>query len=121
MKTITEILKQIPNEWERKHLIDMMGIVWDPLSHDILGRLASPHSQIRANDALEKLFGQPKVSVLARLYKMIDAKLVRSKFVGTGDGMSCKEYRLTEYGKKIAGEHAKHEIERHSRLLVEAQ
>ena len=120
MKTITEILEQIPDESERKHLIDMMGIVWDPLSRGILGRLASPHSQIRANDALEKLFGQPKVSVLARLYKMIDAGLVESKFVSTSDCMSCKEYRLTKYGRKIAGEHAKYEIARHSKLLIEA-
>lgn len=120
MKTITEILEQIPDEHERKHLVDMMGIVWDPLSRDILGRLASPHSMIRANDALEKLFGQPKVSVLARVYKMIDAKLVQSKFVSTGNGTSCKEYNITKYGRKIAGEHAKYEIERHSSLLIKS-
>ena len=120
MKTITEILEQIPDESERKHLIDMMGIVWDPLSRDILGRMASPRSPIRANDALERIFGQPKVSVLARTYKMIDAGLVQSKFVSTGDGMSCKEYSITEYGRKIAWEHAKYEIARHSKLLIEA-
>ena len=57
MKTITEILSQIPDESERNHLVNMMGIVWDPLSLDILGRMASQRSPIRANDVLERTFG----------------------------------------------------------------
>ena len=118
MKTITEILSQIPDEQERKHLLTMVQIVCNPLSRDILGRLASQRPPVRANDMLEKIFGQPKVSVLARMYEMIDAKIVQSKFVNMGDGMSCKEYSITEHGRKIAEQHLKREIRRHSQLLV---
>lgn len=115
MKTIDEILARVPDD-ERKQLINIIQIVEDPLSRDILGKLASPHSPILANKIPTSLFNHSKISVLSRLKKMIDENLVESNFE-TSEGVSHKKYVLTEYGKTFALKHAKSEVAKHSQLL----
>jgi len=117
MKTIEEILSQISNTQEREQLINIIQIIEDPLSRDILGKLASPHSPILANKIPEKLFNQPKIHVLSRIKKMVDMKLIESTFENSEEGVAHKKYDITEYGKKIATTHAKYELEKHSQLL----
>lgn len=117
MKSIQEILAQIPDQQERDQLINIMQVIQDPLSRDILGKLASPHSPILANKVPTKLFAESKINILSRLKKMVDMELVESTFETSDDGMSYKKYEITKYGKNIAVQHAKSELEKHSQLL----
>ena len=118
MKTIEEMLAQLPNEEERDQFINIMQIIEDPLSRDILGKLASPHSPILANKIPEKLFNQSKINILSRIKKMVDMKLIESTFEKSEkEGIAYKKYDITEYGEKIVSTHAKYELKRHSQLL----
>lgn len=117
MKTIEEILEQIPDTSEREQLLNILQIIEDPISRDILGKLASPHSPIPANKVPATLFKTTKINVLSRLKRMVDMKLVKSEFVSSGDGVSFKRYEITDYGKQMAMKHAKSETEKHSQLL----
>lgn len=117
MKTIEEMLSQIPDEQEREQLINIMQIIEDPLSRDILGKLASPHSPILANKIPDELFNHPKINVLSRIKKMMNMELIESTFETSGKGIAYKKYDITEYGEKIASIHAKYETEKHSQLL----
>ena len=121
MKTIEEMLAQIPNEQEREQLIDIMQIIEDPLCRNILGKLASPHSPIVANKIPENLFKNSKINILVRIKKMVDRELINSTFETSEEGMACKKYTITEYGKKIAQTHARSELEKHSQLLSKKQ
>jgi predicted transcriptional regulator len=117
MKSIEEILAHIPDPVEREQLINIMQVIEDPISRDILGKLASPHSPIYANKVPTTLFKQSKINILSRLKKMADMKLVESKFETSEDGLACKKYEITAYGKTVALKHAKSETEKHSQLL----
>jgi predicted transcriptional regulator len=117
MKTIEEILAQIPDQSEREQLINIIQIIEDPLSRDILGKLASPHSPIIANKMPTTLLTQSKISILSRLKTLVDMKLVESTFETSEDGMSYKKYEITNNGKHFATQHAKFEVEKHSQLL----
>ena len=117
MKTIEEMLSQIPDDQERDQFISIMQIIGDPLSKDILGKLASPHSPIFANKIPEKLFKQPKIVILASIQKMIKAKLIASTFEKSDEGTSYKKYDITDYGEQIASTYAKYEVDKHSQLL----
>jgi len=117
MKTIVELLSHISDDAEREQFINIMQVIDDPLSRDILGKLASPHSPILANKIPEKLFKQSKINILSRIKKMVDMKLIESTFETSEDGLAYKKYDITKYGKVIALSHAQYETERHSQLL----
>ena len=118
MKTIVETLAQISNEEEREQIINIMQIVEDPLSRDILGKLTSPHSPILANKISRIFTNQSKINILDRMKRMAEAKLIKSTLTDSDEGMVCRKYEITKYGRKIAETYAKYEIEKYSQYLT---
>jgi len=117
MKTIDEIFANMPND-DREQLIDYIQIIEDPLSRDILGKLASPHSPIYSNNIPTMLFNAKEITILSRLKRMVNSKIIESKFVKE-NGKHVKKFDITEDGKTLATRYAKLEVAKHTKYYTD--
>ena len=113
MLQIEKILEKL-DEAERTELGSFIHMLHDPLSRNILAKLASPHTSMCLNDLpLEKLDATDSVSVMSRLHKFENMNLVESKMVKLGSD-AYRTFHVTAQGKQIVEKYMKKEFERYN-------
>lgn len=113
MMQIEKILEKL-DDAERTELGSFIHILCDPLSRNILAKLACPHTPMSLNDLpLRKLDAENSVSVMSRLHKFENMNLVESEMVKQESG-TYRTFQITEQGKKIVEKYMKKELKRYN-------
>lgn len=113
MIEIDKILGKL-DESERAELGSFIHMLHDPLSRNILAKLASPHTPMCLNDVpLEKLDANDSVSVMSRLHKFENMNLVKSEMKKHNSG-AYRTFSITDGGKEIVQKYIKKESERYN-------
>lgn len=94
---------------ERSQLGAFAQMINDPLSRNILAKLASPHTPMCLSDLpLKELQAKDSVSVMSRLHKFEQLKLVESKMVKHESG-AYRTFEVTSQGRTIVDKYMKQE------------
>ena len=113
MVQIEKILEKL-DDAERTELGSFIHMVNDPLSRNILAKLASPHTLMCLNDLpLESLDANDSMSVISRLHKFENINLVESKMVKQDSG-AYRTFSVTAQGKQIVEKYIKKESKRYN-------
>ena len=112
MVEIEKILEKL-DEAERTQLGSFIQMLHDPLSRNILAKLASPHTPMCLNDLpLKKLDADNSVSVVSRLHKLESMNLVESEMIKQDSG-AYRTFHITDGGREIVQKYMKVESDRY--------
>lgn len=113
MKNLDALTSSMSDE-DKMQLFEHCELINDPLARDILGKLASEHSPIFA-DQTNQDFQTESVNVLCNLTDMQNKGYVSSELTKRdGSKPRVRKFTITESGKKFAQTYAQAEINKHN-------
>ena len=81
-------------------VIEDFALLSDPISRQLLGKLASPHSPILATEYPIK--GHSRNLVLMTLHRLEAVGVVKSEMIEQQNSL-VRQFEITELGRKVAG------------------